>query len=98
MEDDTIFAVYRKQFEFLESKGHKIKLNIMDNQASRQIKINLRTQECDLLLVEPHNHCVNTTERAIQTLKNHFVSALAMADSEFLLQLQDQLVPQVKAT
>ncbi len=42
MEDDTIFAAYRKQFEFLESNGYKIKLNIMDNQASRQKKISQR--------------------------------------------------------
>ncbi len=40
LEDATIFVVYRKQFEFLESKGHKIKLNIMDNQARQQIKKN----------------------------------------------------------
>jgi hypothetical protein len=38
LEEATIFVVYRKQFEFLESKGHKIKLNIMGNKARRQIK------------------------------------------------------------
>jgi hypothetical protein len=38
MEDNTIFVAYKKQFEFLESKGHKIKLSIMDNQTSKQIK------------------------------------------------------------
>ncbi len=38
LEDTTIFEGYKKQFEFLVSKGHKTKLNIMDNQASRQTK------------------------------------------------------------
>ncbi len=56
MEDNTIFAAYKRLFEFLESKGHKIKLKVMDNQASWQIIQFLVQQECDLLLIEPHNH------------------------------------------
>jgi hypothetical protein len=28
--DETILAAYRQQFELLESKGHKIKLYVMD--------------------------------------------------------------------
>ena len=87
MEDSTIFEAYKKQFEFLKSRGFEIKLNVMDNQATRQIKRFLTTQECDLLLVEPHNHRVNAAERAIQTFNDHFVSALATTDSEFPLQL-----------
>ena len=70
----------------------------MDNQASRQVKHFLTAQECDLLLVEPHNHRVNAAERAIQTFKDHFVSALATTDSEFPLQLWDRLMPQVETT
>jgi hypothetical protein len=38
LEKTMIFEGYKQQFEFIASKGHKIKLNIMDNQASRQIK------------------------------------------------------------
>jgi hypothetical protein len=38
LNDDTVFAAYKTQFKFLESKGHKIKLNVMDNQCTRQIK------------------------------------------------------------
>jgi hypothetical protein len=87
LNDDTIFAAYKTQFEFLESKGHKIKLNVMDNQCTRQIKKNLTLKDCDLMLVEPHNHRVNAAERAIQTFKDHFISALATTDSEFPLQL-----------
>ncbi len=36
-DDNTVFAVYITQFEFLESKGIKIKLNVMDNQWTKQI-------------------------------------------------------------
>jgi hypothetical protein len=39
----------------------------MDNQATKVIKKFLDEQQCDLLLVEPHNHRVNATKRAIQT-------------------------------
>ena len=98
MEDATIFAAYKQQFEFLKSKGFTIKVNIMDNQASKQIKQFLTTQECELLLVEPHNHRVNAAECAIQTFKDHFISALATTDSEFPLQLWDRLTPQVETT
>jgi hypothetical protein len=38
LDDNTIFAVYKTQFDFLESKGHKIQLNMMDNQCTKQIK------------------------------------------------------------
>jgi hypothetical protein len=34
----TIFTAYNKQYELLKSKGYCIKLNVMDNQASRIIK------------------------------------------------------------
>jgi hypothetical protein len=50
------------------------------------------------MLVEPHNHRVNAAERAIQTFKDHFISALATTDSEFPLQLWDKLTSQVKNT
>jgi hypothetical protein len=98
LEGNTIFEGNRKQFEFLESKGNKIRLNVMDNQASCQIKQFLTKTECNLLLIKPHNHRVNAAEGAIQTFKDHFVSALATTDSEFPLQLWDWITPQVKNT
>jgi hypothetical protein len=90
--------MYKTQFKFLESKGHKIRLNVRDNQCTKQIKKFLTTNICNLLLVEPHNHCVNTAEGAIQTFKDHFISALATTDSKFPLQLWDKLASQVENT
>ncbi len=98
LDDNTIFAAYKTQFEFLENKGHKIKLNVMDNQYTKQIKKNLTANDCNLMLVEPHNHQVNVAKRAIQTFKDHFISALATTDSKFPLQLWDRLTPQVENT
>ncbi len=37
-DDNTVFAMYKTQFDFLESKGYKIKLTVMDNQCTKQIK------------------------------------------------------------
>ncbi len=94
--DVAILAAYKSQFELLEAKGHKIRLNVMDNQANVVIKKYLTPKECENMLVEPHNHRVNAAERAIQTFKAHFISALATTDSEFPLQLWDKLTPPQK--
>jgi hypothetical protein len=96
--NDTIFAAYKKQYELLESKGYCIKLNVMDNQENRIIKQFLIPKQCELMLVEPHNHCVNAAKHTIQMFNNHFISALAKTDSKFSLQLLDCLTPQVKNT
>jgi len=98
LDDNTVFAAYKTQFKFLESKGYKIKLNLMGNQCTKKIKTFLTAKDCELMLIEPHNHRVNAAERAIQTFKDHFISALATTDSEFPLQLWDKLTSQVETT
>jgi hypothetical protein len=85
--DDVIFRAYKEIYEMIESKGFVIRFNVMDNQASKVIKKFLIPKQCELMLVEPNNHHVNAAERAIQTFKDHFVSALATTDSDFPLQL-----------
>ncbi len=70
----------------------------MDNQASQTIKKFLTKKQCKLMLVEPRNNCINAAERAIQTFRDHIVSALATTNSNFPLQLWDRLAPQVKNT
>ncbi len=98
LDDVSIFAAYKKYFEELTEKGYNLKLNVMDNQATKHIKKYLTEQECKLQVVEPHNHCVNAAERAIQTFKAAFIAALATTDSDSPLQLWDRLTPQVQAT
>jgi hypothetical protein len=97
-DNESILATYHLQFELLESKGHKIKLNDMDNQASRVIRNFLTRNNCDLMLIKTNNHCVNAAKRAIQTFEAHFISALATTDSKFPLQLWDRLTQQVETT
>jgi hypothetical protein len=96
LDDKSIFETYKANFEMLEAKGYKPKVNVMDNQATKHIKMFLTKKGCQLQLVEPHNHCVNAAERAIQTFKDAFIAALATTDNNFPLQLWDKLAPQVQ--
>jgi hypothetical protein len=54
--NDIIFAAYQQQYNMLKAKGNKIKLNMMDNQATKVTKKFLDIKQCNLLLVESHNH------------------------------------------
>jgi hypothetical protein len=98
VDDRSIYEAYKEVFETLEAKGYKPKMNIMDNQATKYIKKFLTKKECKLQVVEPLNHRVNATERAIQTFKDAFIAALATTDRDFPLQLWDKLAPQVQDT
>jgi hypothetical protein len=77
LDDITIFEAYKKKFDELIAKGLKVKLNIMDNQATKHIKKFLTEEQCKLQLAEPHNHRLNAAERAIQTWKDAFIAVLA---------------------
>ncbi len=70
LDSQSILDAYKKDFEFLVSKGYTPKINVMDNQVTKAIKSYLTLQQCCLQLVEPGNHRINATERAIQTFKN----------------------------
>ncbi len=96
LDGKSIFTAHKKRFKELESKGFKPKLSVMDNQATKHSKQFLTKNECRLQLVEPHNHCVNAVERAIQTFKDAFIVALATTDSNFTLQIWDKIIPQVQ--
>ena len=98
VDDRSIYEAYKEVFETLEAKGYKPKMNVMDNQATKYIKKILTKKECELQVVEPHNHRVNAAERAIQTFKDAFIATLATTDRDFPLQLWDKLAPQVQDT
>jgi hypothetical protein len=70
LDSGNILNTYKKNFEYLVSKGYTPKINVMDNQATKAIKSYLTPQQCCLQLVEPGNHRINAAEQAIQTFKN----------------------------
>jgi hypothetical protein len=92
----SILDAYKKNFEFLVSKGYTPKINVMDNQAMKAIKTYLTPQQCCLKLVKPSNHRINAAERAIQTFKKRFPGALGTTNVDFPIQLWDKLAPQVQ--
>jgi hypothetical protein len=96
LDNKSIFNAYKMQFDNLTSKGYKLKINIMDNQATKHIKEFLMDQQCQLQLVEPHNHRLNAAKRAIQTFKDAFIAALTTTNSDFPLQLWDKITPKCK--
>jgi hypothetical protein len=65
-------------------------MDMMDNQATKYIKKFLTKKECELQVVKPHNHRVNTAECTIQTFKDAFIATLATTDCDFPLQLWDK--------
>jgi CTP synthase (UTP-ammonia lyase) len=77
LDDKSIFKAYIMQLDNLTSKRYRPKINIMDNQATKHINTFLTKQQCQLQLVEPHNHRLNAAKRAIQTFKDAFIAALA---------------------
>jgi hypothetical protein len=44
----SVLDAYKKNFEFLVSKGYTPKINVMDNQAIKEIKLYLTPQQCRL--------------------------------------------------
>jgi hypothetical protein len=86
------------QFDKRTKRGFKVKLNVMDKQATKYIKQFLVKKECKLQLIDPHNHQINVAKRTIQTFKDVFIPALATTNSKFSLQMWDWLTPQVMNT
>jgi hypothetical protein len=98
LDSQSILDAYTKNFKLLVlvSKGYTPKINVMDNQATKAIKLYLTPQQCCLQLVKPGNHQVNAAEQAIKTFKNRFISALGTTDMDFPIQRWDKLAPQVQ--
>jgi hypothetical protein len=92
----STLEAYKQNFEYLKEKGYKPMLNVMDNQATNVIKAYLTPQQVSLQLVEPHNHCINAVEQAIQMFKNWFIGTLGTTDANFSIQSWDKLTPQVQ--
>eukprot|EP00804_Cyclotella_cryptica_P025030 CCRYP_015953-RB/>CCRYP_015953-RB protein AED:0.31 eAED:0.30 QI:0/0/0/1/0/0.33/3/0/681 len=90
LKDETILTAF--------DKGFKPAFNVTDNQAATPIKNYLSREGATWQFVEPNNHHVNAAERAIQTYKNHFISGLCTTDSEWPLQLWDNLTEQALIT
>ncbi len=62
LDDHSIYEACKEVFETLEAKGYKPIMNVINNQATKYIKQFLTKKECDLRVVELHNHRVNAAD------------------------------------
>ena len=92
--DESIIGAFEDVFGQLKAKGYKPQFNVTDNQAAAAIKRFMKKEDCEHQFVEPTNHRVNASERAIQTFKNHHISGLCTTDPDWPLQLWDKMTEQ----
>ena len=78
----------------LVSRGLQPQLQRLDNEASQALVYYLQDKNVDFQLAPPSIHRMNVVERAIHTLKNHFIAILYDTDPNFNLALWDKLIPQ----
>ncbi len=82
----------------LAARGYKPSLNVTDNECSNMVEAYIKSNKRDICLVTPNNHCINATECAIATFKEHFIAGLATVDRNCPLQLWDDFLHQVELT
>ena len=71
------------------------KINIMDNEMSKDIKKYFEDSDIQFQLVPPHIHRINAAESVEISLKKHFIAALCTVDPRFPFYLWDHHLPQV---
>ena len=70
----------------------------MDNEVSEDLKKYFEDSDIQFQLVPPHMHRRNAAERAMRTVKNHFIASLLNMDPVFPFYLWECLLPQVIMT
>ena len=69
---------------------------VLDNEASKQYKQAIKESNMDYQLVPPDDHRRNIAEKAIQTWKDHFISASSGTATSFPSHLWCQIIPQLE--
>jgi hypothetical protein len=95
---ENLLAAYQLLHAWLCSAGLKPKLQRLDNECSKSLKVFMSQEEIDFQLVPPQCHHRNAAERCIRTFANHFIAGLCSTDKDFPLHLWDKLVPQAELT
>eukprot|EP00804_Cyclotella_cryptica_P000090 CCRYP_013749-RA/>CCRYP_013749-RA protein AED:0.16 eAED:0.11 QI:0/0/0/1/0/0/3/0/1031 len=96
--DKSLIAAFQDVYEYLTDHGFQSKLNVMDNQCSKVVKMYIRLTKAAIQLVNPDDHRVNAAERAIQTWKEHWLSGMGTLDPTCPIQLWCQFIEQGQDT
>ena len=94
----TLINAFLKLTNILIAKGMQPKFQILDNEASFELKQAINSQKIKFQLALPNIHRRNATERAIRTFKNHLIAGLASVDPDFPMHQWDQLIDQAVIT
>jgi hypothetical protein len=93
-----LLRAYTKIHTFLTKGGLKPVLQQLNNEAPGKLQTFMRQNGVSFQLVPPRQHRRNAAERAIATLKDHFVATLATTDPSFPLHLWCRLIDQASTT
>ena len=96
--DTEMMQVYQKCYDKLEQRGIKPTINVMDNEASAEIKQWLGKQNINYQLTSVDNHRTNLAECCIETAKHHIIAGLATTDVDFPIRQWNKLIPQAQHT
>jgi hypothetical protein len=81
--DAQMITAYDRLVEWLTWAGLKLRLQRLDNDASKALKKQIAQHEIKHQMVPLHVHHANAAERAIRTFKNHFIAGLCTIDTKF---------------
>jgi hypothetical protein len=96
--DAAMTTTFTKNLATLAAHRYKPTLNVTDNKCSKMVEAYIESNNMDIHLVAPHNHCINAAGHAIATFKEHFIAGLAMVNRNCPLQLWDVFLHQVELT
>lgn len=81
-----------------EGGGTALTTYVINNEASKHLKVAMKDKKIKYQLATPHMHRANTAKRAIQTFNHHFKAILASMDPAFPMVQWDRLLEQVQLT
>ena len=91
-----MIKAYQTLIKCLKTRGFEPKMYILDNECSEEFRIGMNKNGIKFQLVPPNDHRRNVTEKAIQTLKDHFVAVLCGTYVKFPMQLGCRILSQAK--
>ena len=94
----TQVDAYKKIYQRLINGGCRPQMQRLDNECSHLLQDLFKAMNIDFQLAPPYDHRRLAAERAICTLKNHFIAGLCSTDRDFPLQLWCNLIYQCELT
>lgn len=95
---EEIVRAIKRLYEYLKQRGIQPKLHILDNEASKNLKHYITSNDTNYQIALPSNHCTNAAKKCIQVYKNHFMAGICHMDPTCPIALQCIFIPQANIT